>query len=164
VGGCDRRTVPGKSSPVCISRTSRGGAQLPNCSPKTRRERSRRTSRNCESVAVLGALPGGLPRPALPTFDLLRQLIPLALILTLVIMMQTATVTYSFRNSAEPEPDIDPAVTKAIFGRPSSASFGLDRASDPPRLSPRPAVACPSEIENWERRLGYELPRLENLN
>jgi hypothetical protein len=52
VGGCDRRTVPGKSSPVCISRTSRGGAQLPNCSPKTRRERSRRTSRNCESTAT----------------------------------------------------------------------------------------------------------------
>jgi sulfate permease, SulP family len=58
-------------------------------------------------VAVLGALPGGLPRPALPTFDLLRQLTPPALIVTLVIMMQTATVTYSFRNSAEPEPDTD---------------------------------------------------------
>ncbi|MFY9837667.1 MAG: SulP family inorganic anion transporter [Xanthobacteraceae bacterium] len=64
---------------------------------------------NLESrgVAVLGALPGGLPRPALPTFDLLRQLTPLALIVTLVIMMQTATVTYSFRDSAEPEPDTD---------------------------------------------------------
>ena len=44
-------------------------------------------------VAVLGALPGGLPRLALPNFDLLRQLTPLALIITLVIMMQTATVT-----------------------------------------------------------------------
>src|SRR6516162_7784127 len=58
-------------------------------------------------VPVLGALPGGLPRPALPTLDLLRPLTPLALIVTLVIMMQTATVSYSFRSSAEPEPDID---------------------------------------------------------
>ena len=58
-------------------------------------------------VAVLGALPGGLPRITLPNFDLLRQLTPLALIITLVIMMQTATVTYSFRSSAEREPDID---------------------------------------------------------
>jgi SulP family sulfate permease len=58
-------------------------------------------------VAVLGALPGGLPRPALPTFDHLRRLIPLAVIITLVIMMQTATVTSSFRNSSEGEPDID---------------------------------------------------------
>ena len=55
-------------------------------------------------VTVLGALPGGLPRLALPTFDLLRQLIPMALIITLVIMMQTATVTYSFRNSPD-QPD-----------------------------------------------------------
>jgi MFS superfamily sulfate permease-like transporter len=44
-------------------------------------------------VAVLGALPGGLPPLALPTFDHLRQLIPLAAIVTLVIMMQTATVS-----------------------------------------------------------------------
>ena len=57
-------------------------------------------------VTVLGALPGGLPRLALPTFDLLRQLIPMALIITLVIMMQTATVTYSFRNSPD-QPDVD---------------------------------------------------------
>jgi MFS superfamily sulfate permease-like transporter len=58
-------------------------------------------------VAVLGALPGGLPRLALPTFDHLRQLTPLAVIITLVIMVQTATVTYSFRNSSERKPDVD---------------------------------------------------------
>jgi MFS superfamily sulfate permease-like transporter len=57
-------------------------------------------------VAVLGALPGGLPRLALPTFDHLRQLTPLALLITLVIMMQTATVTYSFQNSPD-QPDVD---------------------------------------------------------
>jgi MFS superfamily sulfate permease-like transporter len=58
-------------------------------------------------VAVLGALPGGLPGLALPTFDHLRQLIPLAVIITLGIMMQTATVTSSFRNTSETEPNID---------------------------------------------------------
>jgi len=58
-------------------------------------------------VAVLGALPGGLPRLALPTFDHLRQLTPLAVIITLVIMMQTATVTYSFPSSSERKPDVD---------------------------------------------------------
>jgi SulP family sulfate permease len=58
-------------------------------------------------VAVLGALPGGLPRLALPTFDHLRQLTPLAVIITLVITVQTATVTYSFRNSSERKPDVD---------------------------------------------------------
>jgi len=58
-------------------------------------------------VAVIGTLPGGLPRPAIPAFDLLLQLTPLALIVALVIMIQTATVTYSFRTSAEPQPDVD---------------------------------------------------------
>jgi MFS superfamily sulfate permease-like transporter len=36
----------------------------------------------------------------------LRQLTPLALLITLVIMMQTATVTYSFQNSPD-RPDVD---------------------------------------------------------
>uniref|UniRef100_A0A9E8A3S6 SulP family inorganic anion transporter n=1 Tax=Bosea sp. NBC_00436 TaxID=2969620 RepID=A0A9E8A3S6_9HYPH len=51
-------------------------------------------------VAVLGALPKGLP--AWPGFDLswtdFRGLVPLALIIALVVMMQTATVSRSFRD------------------------------------------------------------------
>jgi SulP family sulfate permease len=58
-------------------------------------------------VAVLGTLPAGLPRLALPNFDVLRQLTPLALMITLVIMMQTAMVTYSFRSSTDRAPDVD---------------------------------------------------------
>lgn len=47
-------------------------------------------------VAVLGALPGGLPHPTVPALEDLRQLLPLALIVTIVVMMQAATVVHSF--------------------------------------------------------------------
>ena len=51
-------------------------------------------------VAVLGSLPRGLP--PWPGFDLswtdFRALLPLALIIALVVMMQTATVSRSFRD------------------------------------------------------------------
>lgn len=49
-------------------------------------------------VAVLGRLPGGLPTPIAPalSFDSLRELVPLALIVALIVMMQTAAVSRSF--------------------------------------------------------------------
>ncbi len=49
-----------------------------------------------KGVAVLGALPGGPPHLILPVLDDFRQLIPLALIITLIVMMQTAAVIHSF--------------------------------------------------------------------
>jgi sulfate permease, SulP family len=122
-------------------------------------------------VAVLGALPGGLPRPALPTFDLLRQLTPLALILTLVIMMQTATVTYSFRNSAESEPDIDRDFLGIGAGNLVAAllgSFPVD--ASPPRtavvvesgsrsqLSALLAAVIVLALLLWGRALLYHVP------
>jgi MFS superfamily sulfate permease-like transporter len=58
-------------------------------------------------VAVIGQLPGGLPHPAAPALDDLLQLVPLALIITLVIAVQTATVSKSFHTAAGNEPDID---------------------------------------------------------
>jgi sulfate permease, SulP family len=87
-------------------------------------------------VAILGSLPGGLPRPALPVFELLRQLTPLALIVTLVIMIQTATVTYSFRNSAEPEPDVDRDFLGLGAGNLVAAVLGAFPVSaSPPRTA-----------------------------
>jgi len=49
-------------------------------------------------VAVLGVLPSGLPTPVAPalSFDSLRALVPLALIVALIVMMQTAAVSRSF--------------------------------------------------------------------
>lgn len=59
-------------------------------------------------VAVLGPLPKGLP--PWPGFELswtdLRSLIPLALIIALIVMMQTATVSRSFRDPDGREPDV----------------------------------------------------------
>ncbi|WP_246088396.1 SulP family inorganic anion transporter [Phreatobacter stygius] len=60
-------------------------------------------------VAVLGTLPGGLPHPVMPDLGLedLRQLLPLALTVALVIMMQTAAVSHSFPDPGGRPPDID---------------------------------------------------------
>ncbi|MDX3805331.1 SulP family inorganic anion transporter [Bosea thiooxidans] len=59
-------------------------------------------------VAVLGPLPKGLP--PWPGFEIswtdLRSLIPLALIIALIVMMQTATVSRSFRDPDGREPDV----------------------------------------------------------
>lgn len=56
-------------------------------------------------VAMLGVLPGGLPQPVLPDLDDFRQLVPLALILTLIVMMQTAAVIHSFPGPGGQAPD-----------------------------------------------------------
>jgi MFS superfamily sulfate permease-like transporter len=51
-----------------------------------------------KGVAVLGALPSGGPHLALPALqgEAIRELIPLALLIALIVMMQTATVSRSF--------------------------------------------------------------------
>ncbi len=51
-----------------------------------------------KGVAVLGALPSGAPRPVVPSgsFDSLRELVPLALIVALIVMMQTAAISRAF--------------------------------------------------------------------
>jgi len=121
-------------------------------------------------VAVLGALPGGLPRLALPTFDLLRQLIPMALIITLVIMMQTATVTYSFRNSPD-QPDADRDFLGLGAGNLVAALLGAFPVdASPPRtavvvesgsrsqLGALVAAAIVLALGLWGRALLYHVP------
>ena len=60
-------------------------------------------------VAVLGALPSGWPSLAPPELDWadIRSLVPLALVIALVVMMQTATVSRSFRDPDGAEPKVD---------------------------------------------------------
>jgi sulfate permease, SulP family len=59
-------------------------------------------------VAVLGHVPAGLPHPSLPTvgFEKLLPLVGLALLLSLVVMLQTAATTRSF-SGGDDDPDVD---------------------------------------------------------
>ena len=87
-------------------------------------------------VAVLGALPEGLPRLALPALSDIRQLVPLALIITLVIMIQTATVSHSFRDPAEREPDVNRDFLGVGAGNLAAALFGAFPVNaSPPRTA-----------------------------
>jgi len=87
-------------------------------------------------VAVLGALPEGLPRLALPALSDIWQLVPLALIITLVIMIQTATVSHSFRDPAEREPDVNRDFLGVGAGNLAAALFGAFPVNaSPPRTA-----------------------------
>lgn len=87
-------------------------------------------------VAVIGELPGGLPRPAAPTLDDLRDLVPLALIIALVIAMQTATVAKSFPTAAGYGPDIDRDFLGIGAGNIAAAFFGgFPINASPPRTA-----------------------------
>jgi MFS superfamily sulfate permease-like transporter len=61
------------------------------------------------NVALLGTLPRGWPTPVMPAWDAesLRELVPLALILALIIMMQTAAVSRSFAEPARPPVNVN---------------------------------------------------------
>lgn len=85
-------------------------------------------------VAVIGELPEGLPRPTAPSLDHLRELVPLALIVTLVVMMQTATVSKSFQDAAGSGPDIDHDFLGIGAGNVAAALFGgIPINASPPR-------------------------------
>jgi MFS superfamily sulfate permease-like transporter len=92
-------------------------------------------------VAVLGALPGGLPHLALPALDDARQLVPLALIVTLVVMMQTATVSHSFRDPSGQEPDVNRDFLGVGAGSLAAALLGAFPVNASP---PRTAVVAES--------------------
>jgi SulP family sulfate permease len=96
---------------------------------------------NLESrgVPVLGVLPGALPQFISPDLDDFRQLVPLALIIALVVMMQTAAVIHSF-----PAPDQQASDTNRDFigigaGNLISALFGAFPVNASP---PRTAVVA----------------------
>lgn len=87
-------------------------------------------------VAVVGRLPGGLPSATAPMVDHLRQLVPLALIVTLVIMMQTATVAKSFRDTTGSDADIDRDFLGIGVGNVVAGLFGAFPVNaSPPRTA-----------------------------
>ena len=60
-------------------------------------------------VAVLGEVTGALPHPTIPAVSIgqLINLIPLALIIAITVMMQTAATTRSFPSTPGEPPDVD---------------------------------------------------------
>ena len=60
-------------------------------------------------VAVLGNIPVALPKLALPEVSLSRwlQLVPLTLIISIIVMVQTAATTRSFVSDPNEPPDVD---------------------------------------------------------
>jgi sulfate permease, SulP family len=66
---------------------------------------------NLESrgVAVLGDIPGTLPKLVMPDIAITRwlQLVPLALIIAVIVMVQTAATTRSFVSDKNQPPDVD---------------------------------------------------------
>lgn len=64
---------------------------------------------NGRGVAVLGTLPAGLPGLGLPqvTFDDMRTLVPLALLVAIIVMVQTAATTRSFAGESGTPPDVN---------------------------------------------------------
>jgi SulP family sulfate permease len=60
-------------------------------------------------VAVLGDIPGTLPKLVIPDIPIGRwlQLVPLALIIAIIVMVQTAATTRSFLSDKNQPPDVD---------------------------------------------------------
>src|SRR6201992_276321 len=69
-------------------------------------------------VAVLGAIPAALPALHIPDIPVSRwlQLVPLALIIAIIVMVQTAATTRSFADDPNQPPDGDHAFMRAGAG------------------------------------------------
>lgn len=93
-------------------------------------------------LAVLGQTPGGLPKFALPLLhpETLLRLVGLALVVSLVVMVQTAATARSFSAEGE-EPDID---RDYIGVGAASALAGLFGAFPVNASPPRTAIATQS--------------------
>jgi sulfate permease, SulP family len=88
-------------------------------------------------ITVLGDVPAGLPRFALPAADLAHfyALVPLAIVISLVVMMQTAATTRSFPSPGDPQ-DIDRDFIGVGVGNLLAGLFGAFPVnSSPPRTA-----------------------------
>jgi len=89
-------------------------------------------------VEVLGALPNGLPRPGIPLVSLgdAQALFPLALLIAIVIMVQTAATARSFVSPQGEPPDIDRDFIGVGAGSIASGLFGAFAVNaSPPRTA-----------------------------
>ncbi|KUM27693.1 sulfate transporter [Mesorhizobium loti] len=89
-------------------------------------------------VEVLGALPNGLPAPGVPTVDFrdAQALVPLALLITIVVMVQTAATSRSFAPQDGEAPDINRDFAGVGAGSIVAGLFGAFAVnSSPPRTA-----------------------------
>lgn len=89
-------------------------------------------------VAVLGALPEGLPSPAMPTIAVvdLRTLVPTALLISLVVMVQTAATTRSFGDRSGAAADVNRDFVGVGAGSLLAGLFGAFPVNaSPPRTA-----------------------------
>ncbi len=85
-------------------------------------------------VDVLGALPNGLPSPGIPEISLddVRGLLPLALLIAIVVMVQTAATSRSF--ASQEAPDVNRDFVGVGAGSIASGLFGAFPVNaSPPR-------------------------------
>ena len=94
-------------------------------------------------VAVLGIIPSGLPRPALPALGLFDyvHLVALALVIAIVVMVQTAATARSFTSDQDAPPDVN---RDFIGVGAASLLAGLFRAFPVNASPPRTAAAAES--------------------
>ena len=88
-------------------------------------------------VEVLGALPNGLPRPGLPlaSLDDVQALVPLALLIAIVVMVQTAATSRSFIPQRG-APDVNRDFIGVGAGSIASGLFGAFAVNaSPPRTA-----------------------------
>ncbi|TJV69047.1 MAG: SulP family inorganic anion transporter [Mesorhizobium sp.] len=89
-------------------------------------------------VEVLGALPNGLPAPGVPTADYqdARALVPLALLIAIVVMVQTAATSRSFASQDGEAPDVNRDFVGVGAGSIVAALFGAFAVNaSPPRTA-----------------------------
>ncbi|WP_254634055.1 SulP family inorganic anion transporter [Mesorhizobium sp. GbtcB19] len=89
-------------------------------------------------VEVLGALPDGLPAPGMPTADFqdAQALVPLALLIAIVVMVQTAATSRSFASQAGEAPDVNRDFVGVGAGSIVAGLFGAFAVNaSPPRTA-----------------------------
>ena len=89
-----------------------------------------------KGVKVVGTVPGSLPTPTLPVLQLEQwvRLIPLAFVVTVVVMVQTAATTRSFPSDPDKPADVDRDFLGAGAGSVLAGLFGAFPVNaSPPR-------------------------------
>ncbi|AZO23691.1 SulP family inorganic anion transporter [Mesorhizobium sp. M1E.F.Ca.ET.045.02.1.1] len=92
-------------------------------------------------VEVLGALPNRLPTPEMPTVDFrdAQALVPLALLIAIVVMVQTAATSRSFAPQDGEAPDVNRDFVGVGAGSIVAGLFGAFAVNSSP---PRTAIAA----------------------